>query len=59
MVAVGDIIEISDAKSKEKAFPRVSLLGRRYEVKEINPSSTGSFPALKATPLNYEYTDKK
>lgn len=59
MVAVGDIIEISEAKSKEKAFPRVSLLGRRYEVKEINPSSTGSFPALKATPLNYEYTDKK
>ncbi|MAR17785.1 MAG: hypothetical protein CML44_00235 [Rhodobacteraceae bacterium] len=59
MVAVGDIIEISDAKSKEKAFPKVSLLGRRYEVKGIDSASTATFPALKATPLNYEYTDKK
>jgi len=55
MVEVGDIIEISDAKSKEK---KVSLMGRRYEVKEI-PNRRGNFPALKATPLNYQYTDKK
>jgi len=56
MVQVGDIIEITSSSFKEKKIP---LLGRRYEVKEINPSSTATSPALKATPLNYEYTDKK
>ena len=56
-VIIGDIIEITN--DMEAVGKKIPLLGRRYEVKEINPSSTGSFPALKATPLHYEYTDKK
>ena len=56
MVQVGDIIEITSSSFKEKKIP---LLGRRYEVKEIKPSSTSTSPALNATPLKYEYTDKK
>jgi len=55
MVEVGDIVEITDPKWKQK---KISMLGRRYVVKDI-PNRRGNFPALKATPLNYEYTDKK
>lgn len=50
MVEVGDIIEISDPNWKQK---KVSMLGRRYEVKEI-PNRRGNFPALKATPLKFK-----
>ena len=50
MVEVGDIIEISDPNWKQK---KVSMLGRRYEVKEI-PNRRGNFPAVKATPLKFK-----
>ncbi|MHA2022533.1 MAG: hypothetical protein ACTSWQ_02615, partial [Candidatus Thorarchaeota archaeon] len=48
-------MEISDPTWKQK---KISMMGRRYVVKEI-PNRRGNFPALKATPLNYQYTDKK
>ena len=50
MVAVGDIVEITDPKWKQK---KTSMLGRRYEVKDI-PNKRGNFPALKATPLKFK-----
>jgi hypothetical protein len=50
MVEVGDIVEITDPKWKAK---KVSMLGRRYEVKDI-PNRRGNFPALKATPLKFK-----
>jgi len=70
MVQVGDIIEITSSSFKEKKIP---LLGRRYEVKKIKTTridpvtkkpiydtiAQSGLPELKATPLRYEYTDKK
>ena len=50
MVEVGDIVEITDPKWKQK---KTSMLGRRYEVKDI-PNKRGNFPALKATPLKFK-----
>ena len=55
-VKSGDIIEITnDMKWVDGKIP---LLGRRYEVKEVNPKTYRN-GTIMAYPLNYEYTDKK